>query len=218
MSHKAMLEASMLIHRDSANYLLGLARNEFIDVSISSFLLDIAAKEPESLVHSMSPILGISQTEIHIPSIRLLANELIEKAHTYQHPLEWENSVWYDGTNRLFYEVLKENMRNDIATRVIFDEWCFLNQNSWIFAKTRQAFDVMIEAGGKAFQVSRNYFDRMVRRTLKKDEDDILTVGNKIRAITKWVAVGGPSFLSLTEPVSGAIFSSVSGVFLLADP
>jgi hypothetical protein len=76
----------------------------------------------------------------------------------------------------------------------------------------------MVEAGGKAIQVSQRFFDLLVRHALKKKPDEPLTPSNRVRAAAKWIAVGGPAILGVIEPISGAVASATSGYFLLFDP
>ena len=76
----------------------------------------------------------------------------------------------------------------------------------------------MITAGATAVEVSRDRFDGVVRRTLRRDDGEDLTTQERLRAISKWTAVSGPVVLALFEPVSGAIVSFAAGLFLLADP
>jgi hypothetical protein len=216
MPDRAMIEASMLLHRDSANYLLALARTKSLDVVVSGRLLDAATAEPESLVSRLAPRLDIPPSLLDLAVIRQLAQELREVVETYR--VSSDSPTWYDGGARLFRNVLLEFTGDELAAEILYEEWLFLSSDSWLFSKTRRAFEAMIEAGGTAIQMSRRGFDQVVRRTLKKTDGEPLTPGNRVRAAAKWIAVGGPPIMGIIEPISAAIASSASGYFLLVDP
>lgn len=218
MADRVMLEASMLLHHDSANYLLALARAGPLDVVVSERLVEIAGSEPESLARRLAPRLDIPPSAVDLATTRALARELPQAVETYRLPPEQERPLWYDGGARFFYDVLQEWTRDELAAQILFEEWHFLTAESWLFSKTRQAFDGMVEAGGTAIHMSGKLFDRVVRTTLKKGPDDPLTPGNRVRAAAKWIAVGGPAILGVVEPISGAVSTAASGYFLLVDP
>jgi hypothetical protein len=54
-----------------------------------------------------------------------------------------EAAVIEEGPYQLYYFHLPDTL---------FDEWVFLQENSWILAKARHAFDQMVHAGGVALQ------------------------------------------------------------------
>lgn len=41
------------------------------------------------------------------------------------------------------------------VTQVMVEEWEFLMTHSWLFAKTRAIYDRIVNAGGKAFYVTK---------------------------------------------------------------
>jgi len=218
MAERAMLESSMLLHRDSANYLLALARVGPMEVVVSKRLLEIAGSEPESLARRLAPRLDIPPAVMDLATTRVLARELSQVVETYRLPPESDRPLWYDEGARFFYDHLQEWTKDELAAQILFEEWHFLTGQSWIFSKTRQAFDGMVEAGGTAIHMSSKLFDCVVRKTLRKGPDEPLTPGNRARAAAKWVAVGGPAILSVVEPISGAVSQAASGYFLLVDP
>ena len=219
MAERVMLESSMLLHRDSANYLLALAQVRPMDVVVSKRLLEIAGSEPELLARRLAPRLDIPSAAMDLATTKVLAHELTQFVETYRLPPESDRPLWYDGSGgRFFYDVLREWTQDDLAAQILFEEWHFLTGESWIFSKTRQAFDGMVEAGGTAIHMSSRLFDRVIRKTLRKGPDEPLTPGNRARAAAKWVAVGGPAILSVVEPISGAVSQAASGYFLLVDP
>jgi hypothetical protein len=218
MADRAMVEASMLLHRDSANYLLAIARTGRLDVVISKRLLDLAASEPEVLIRNVAPRLGILPRELDVSVIRHLARELQPIVEGYTLPPESDRSHWYDGGNRPFRTALFDLVADELTADILFDEWYFLTSESWLYSKTRQAFDAFVEAGGTAIHMSGRLFDRVTRVTLKKQPDADVAPASRVRAAAKWVAVAGPAILSVVEPISGALTTAASGFFLLVDP
>jgi hypothetical protein len=213
MSDTVMLEASMLLHRDSANYLLALVGESHLDVVVAERILEIAGFEADSTVLRLASHLGVPPQEVDLRVVRQLARELVRSAQTYRSRKQNDADMSW-----LSYRDLFDWTRDELATHVILEEFEFLTSESWIFSKTRQAFDAMVEAGGTAIQMSRRGFDRAVRRTLKKGSDEPLSSGSRARAAAKWVAVGGPAIVGVVEPVSGAIASAAAGYFFLVDP
>jgi len=125
------------------------------------------------------------------------------------------------------YEVFSRHLRktmrssgvySDLLPQVILEEWVFLQEQSWISARTRAAFDKMIEAGGICVELGQNAFDKVVRKTLKRDNDDELYKYDRMKAIGKWLAAGGAPAVSLANPLVGAVVSVGAGLFLLVDP
>ena len=216
MPDGAMLEASMLLHRDSASYLLALARTNSLEAVVSDTLLELASSEPEDLARRLGPILEIPSIAVNPALVRQLAQEIRQTTQGYRIPEE--PKIWYDGGSRLFNDALEEFTGDNLVARILYEEWYFMMSESWLFSKTRRAFDAMVEAGGTAVQVSQRFFDLLVRHTLKKKPDEPLTPSNRVRAVTKWIAVGGPTILGVIEPISGAVASATSGYFLLVDP
>jgi len=106
----------------------------------------------------------------------------------------------------------------EIAGIVIYNEWHFLMNHSFILAKLRKAFDAMINAGAIALEVSKEKFDEMVCRTLHTEADTALSVRDRLRAGVKWTAAAGPSIAGLVNPIAGAVGGAAAGIFLLADP
>jgi hypothetical protein len=206
----------MLLHRDSANYLLALARTTSLEAVVSATLLEIASSEPENLARRLGWILEIPQTSVEPAVLGQLAQEIRRTKQGYRIPEEAK--IWYDEGSKPFFDVLMEFTGDKLVAQILYEEWYFMTSESWLFSKTRRAFDAMVEAGGRAIQVSRRFFDMLVRRTLKKKADEPLTPSNRARAAAKWIAVGGPTILSVIEPISGAVASATSGWFLLVDP
>jgi len=218
MTDRILLESSLLLHRDTVNYLLGLLRTGPLDVVVSARFLEVALSGTDKLVRGLCKTLDIPPRAVDIASVRTLASELHDKIDVYHIPTKQNPPLGYDGGGSLFYDALVEWTKDETTAQVLFEEWYFLNSESWIFSKTRQAFDAMVEAGGKAIHVSSKVFDEIVRKTLKIEPNEALPSGNRVRTAAKWVAVGGPAIFSVVEPISAALSSAAGGFFLLVDP
>jgi hypothetical protein len=217
MPDRVMLEASMLLNRDSTNYVRGASATGSMNIVVSSRLLQIAASEPQFLEDSLSPFLGIRRRDVDLSFVRQLANSGWRGVESYRIPQDVLKSS-FDGELRLFREILTEYVGDDLIAEILFEEWVFLTSNSWLFSKTHKAFEAMAEAGGTVVHVSQRVFQQVIRRTLKLNEAEPLTPCDSVRAAAKWVAVGGPPVVALLNPLAGAIAASVTGCILLMDP
>jgi hypothetical protein len=102
--------------------------------------------------------------------------------------------------------------------RILLEEWTFLQTQSWILSRTRKTFDIFIRAGGAAIEVSGRTMDRLVRRSLKASESQEIYASHRLRALGKWVAVGGPPMLNHLDPGLATLAGIAGGLFLLLDP
>jgi hypothetical protein len=212
-----MLEASMLLHRDSANYLRGMAASGPMAIAVSNTLLDIANSEPDWLLRRLAPFLGVSREEADLTFLRYLREDRRLSLEVYRGRTNSEHLSYSEGA-RAFKDVLAENVGDKLVAEILFEEWLFLTSNSWLFSRTRRAFDEMAQAGGTAVHVSRQLFEQVIRKTLKIAGDKDLTPCDRLRAGAKWIAVGGPPVVALLNPLAGALAASVTGCILLMDP
>ena len=118
----------------------------------------------------------------------------------------------------IFYERLLEETKNDVITEILFEEWVFLQEKSWVISRIKKPFSHFVRAGAVSVEFGRRTLDLATKRTLKKDDRDIITNVDRLRAFAKWIAVGGSAFSALINPVIGAIGHTIAGYFLLVDP
>lgn len=209
MSDRAIIDASMLLHRDSLNHLKGLALAGGLEnLVISDALVRLAADE-QMLVRVMGRYLGITRGLLDLDSLRQLLPLLEEQVPRYSREADYQHPI---------YQNLIDRIGNEWITQVLFEEWEFLISNSWLFAKLRKSIDDLIEAGASAFQTSKEKFDRITRRLLNKQSQEPLSPNDKVMATAKWIAIGGPPIVGAFEPISGSVLTSLGGVFILADP
>lgn len=118
----------------------------------------------------------------------------------------------------VFYDHLLSETRRDIISNILFEEWVFLHEESWVISRIKKPFIYFVKAGGVAIEIGERTLNLAVKKTLKKGDDNLINNADRLRAAAKWVAVSVPPFLSPTNPIIGAISSAVTGVFLLMDP
>ncbi len=112
----------------------------------------------------------------------------------------------------------KKKFFDETILGVLFDEWIFLQESSWIVARIKKPFKAFKIAGAACLEYSKKAFKRLVRTTVKKDIEEVLTKTDVLRAFGKWIAVGGTSVLSLLNPLVSALGGAIGGYFLLFDP
>lgn len=121
----------------------------------------------------------------------------------------------------LLHERLGAIAKDTLVFEVLAQEWQFLNSESWIASRIKKPFSAFVRAGGVAIEWGRRAFDRSAAKVLKippREMPRALASRQRLRAVSKWIAVGGPVVLSLVEPISAAVGSAVAGYFLLFDP
>ena len=99
-----------------------------------------------------------------------------------------------------FYENLRKELNNQDLVGILFEEWVFLQEFSWIVAKSKKAFEKFKEAGAITIEFSEKTVDKIVKKTLKKKDDDFVNTFDKLRALGKWIAVGAGSITSILNP------------------
>ncbi len=218
MTDRIMIDASMVLHRDSLNQLIGLSKAGALgQVVISDAfvrMIEASFEEEKKIGNVLFSILSqhfeIEEYLIDKEGIRefLLSDKYSENIVRYSRENSFEHEV---------YQNLINQTGNEWITQILFEEWEFLTTNSWLIAKLRTAFDKIIEAGGTAIYISKQAFELAVRKTLKKAEGE-LSPNDKLKATAKWVAVGGSVLADFVLPVTGAILNVASGIFLLCDP
>ena len=112
---------------------------------------------------------------------------------------------------------LNATVGEGIVSNILYEEWIFLMNHSWIIARTKKGFQKLINAGGVCIEVGEKLINKLVDKTLRDNKEERKRI-EYFRAYAKWIAVSGTPMIALVEPVSGVIASSAAGVFLLFDP
>jgi len=108
----------------------------------------------------------------------------------------------------------------NFSGEMVFQEWIFLQERSWIVSRSRELFTRMEHAGAVCLDLGTSALNKAARKIRKKDEEEALTLADKLLALGKFVAVGGGAVAAgVSLPPSLAIMFALSqGVFTLLDP
>lgn len=113
-----------------------------------------------------------------------------------------------------YLNLLGELNQSELAATLLFEEWFFLTHRSWVVSRLKSPFAALADAGELGVEV----LNKLTRKTLKKGDSEILRTTDRLRALGKWIAVGGPPAATLLNPILGAVSAGVAGGFLLLDP
>jgi uncharacterized LabA/DUF88 family protein len=116
------------------------------------------------------------------------------------------------------YENLLGKTRNEVISDILFEEWVFLQEKSWVISRLKKPFNYFIKANAASIEFGKKTLDLAMRRTLKKGDKDIITNVQRLRAFGKWVAVAGPPVLALVNPIVAVMGGITGNIFLLFDP
>jgi len=213
MKDKLMIDISMLLHRDSLNQLIALSNANMLgEFVISETFMNYFLEDNNFYrLRRLAPQIGVPL-------------EMVEPASLYEflQILKNQDSVTYyrnqEDKEIRFYQNLAALTGNELIARIFFDEYGFLISHSWLVSKSRKIYDTVIDAGAYSLQMSKHAFERVVRITLRKNNNDPLSPNDLIRAAGKWVAVSGGAVTNLITPAAGVVINLVTGMFLLYDP
>lgn len=124
----------------------------------------------------------------------------------------------YQEEYRTFYENLLEETNSEKIAAILFEEWLFLQKKSWVISRIKKPFTYLIQSGAVAIEVGKKGLDYATRKTLKKKNDYIITNADRLRALAKWIAVGGGATSNLLESIQNVLGELIAGIFLLIDP
>jgi hypothetical protein len=116
-----------------------------------------------------------------------------------------------------FYNFIYDFIGDETICMVLFEEWVFLQENSWIVSRIKKPFNTFINAGSACLQFSKETVEYMIRRTLRDSERDLLNKVDVLRALGKWIAVGKLEIPLFIEPFE-TLLNLAAGYFLLFDP
>lgn len=253
MAEKIMIDVSMILHRDTLYQLRAYANDNVLGELVISdaFVRMIESSNDSGLLDDkryeiLAKHFQISEELIDKKAIRefLQSEKFLNSFSRFKMTLSFNHEIYLNLINQTGDEWI---------TQIVFEEWEFLTTNSWLFAKLRAIYDMMVEAGATAIQVSKEAFENafkklkekygiikeeieellqkikqglnhlseeaklhvesLIRLTLKKKNNEEISPNDRIRALAKWVAVGGAS---ATGVLPAFIFGA--NAFLLCDP
>jgi hypothetical protein len=123
----------------------------------------------------------------------------------------------YAKYNNLYDYLTKSE--NEIIRDILYEEWVFLQEYSWIVSRTKKTFEKFKESGSVALEFSKEAANKLARRTLHKKDDEFLNTFDMLRMVGKWIAVGVVSLAPLYfKPEISVLMEFASNGFLLLDP
>ena len=220
VSKNVLFDPSLLLDSEKARKVFSFMKeyygdfNFFIPASFYNIL-----KENINL----NKIARFFEQERSISSWELL--KLLEEHERYYTIFEipkefYKEKYWY------FYESLREEVEDKILLEILFEEWVFLQEFSWIVAKSKKTFEKFKEAGAVVIEISKNALDTIIeklsRYKLNKRDDEALSTIEKLRGLGKWIAHGGITVIgaSFINPMLGTLLGYIigEGLFVLIDP
>jgi hypothetical protein len=125
---------------------------------------------------------------------------------------------FYYRTHSEFHESIRLQVESDLIKDILFEEWVFLQEYSWIIAKIKKTFETFKKAGASSLELSSKAFERLFRRTLKMGPDDPINRAQKLRAVAKWMATGAGAGSMFLAPYVAFGVVVATGYFTLIDP
>lgn len=208
-----LIDPSLLVDEQTLERITGYMRQQRLDSQKEKFFV------PLKFVQILS------EAERNLKDILFFANAAkmvdLKKLRTELQTEQISNFAVlesYKEENSYFYTSLLEETKSEIVSEILFEEWVFLQQKSWIISRIKKSFTYFVKAGSVSIEMGKRTFNLGVKKTLKKDPKNILTNADRLRSLAKWIAVGGSSASALYDPIAGAIGGVAAGFFLLIDP
>lgn len=223
VSKNVMLDPSLLFDYEKAKKAFSFMRvyskefNFFISHSFYDFLKEYRESNKWYVI---AEFFG-SEKEISPGKLLELIDEHRKYFTFFETPKEPYKEKYSD-----FYENLHKEVEDKELVEMLFEEWIFLQEFSWIVAKTKRTFEKFKEAGAAVLEVSKKALDKFInkiaRHKLNKKDDEILSTIEKFRGLGKWIAHGGitAAGATLPSPIAGALITYLlsEGFFVLIDP
>jgi hypothetical protein len=126
----------------------------------------------------------------------------------------WKSPTWVRDEFATFYNALGEEVNSVMIQDILFEEWFFLTHESWLVSRIKTPFHALARAGELGIEL----LNPIVRKMLHEDSSYVVRTADRMRALAKWMAIGGPPVATMLNPIVGAVASGVAGGFLLVDP
>lgn len=212
VSNNILFDSSLLLDADKAKKAFSFMREYYKDFNFfipSSFY---HALKGENRLYKIARFFELEK-EISPQVLLGMLEEHKEYYTIFEIPKElYQEKYWH------FYKSLREEVEDRDLIEILFEEWVFLQEFSWIVAKSKKSFEKFKEAGAITIEFSQKATDKIIRKTLKKKDNDFINTFERLRALGKWIAVGGSSATSLMNSIAGALVGFSTGIFLLLDP
>jgi hypothetical protein len=120
-----------------------------------------------------------------------------------------------------FSHHLRSVARDSLVYQILAEEWQFMTSSSWIASRIKRPFSAFVASGAVAVEWGAKMFDHAAAKVLKIPAADMpgpLAIGQRLRFLSKWIAVSGLGVLPLMQPIVATVSGLVAGYFLLFDP
>jgi len=183
VSKNVMFDPSLLIDYEKAQNVFGFMRehSEEFNFFVSRSFYNFLKKYRKS--NKWYPITKFFGYEEEIFPERIIS--LVEENKKYFTFFEVPKEAYIEKYD-FFYKNLSKEIENRELTEILFEEWIFLQEYSWIVAKNKKAFEKFKDAGAVAIEFSEKAVYKIIRRTLKKKDDEFINTFDKLRTLGKW--------------------------------
>lgn len=117
--------------------------------------------------------------------------------------------------HNFFYNNVSE-LVNDPLRDIIFEEWVFIQEMSWLVSDKEKIFKIFKKSGGISIEFSKIALDIITRKTLGKKSYEALTVINKLNVIGFYIGSGclAVSLIINTPSNLCGLFSLIFGMYI----
>ena len=148
--------------------------------------------------------------------------DLIALTDKHSHIIRTFSAIEYRQEFKWMYSSISRSRLDEEISSTLFEEWVFLMKHSWAVSRIKKPFNKLVDLGAICLQFGKKYgkkaVEDIVRKTLKKDSQYVVTRKDILRVFGKWVAVGGPHALDFLDPTTVKLSSAIGGFILLFDP
>ncbi|WP_456468016.1 hypothetical protein [Archaeoglobus sp.] len=207
-----MIDPSLLVSESKFEEILEWVKQPSLDMAAEKYYVPASFVEVLYEVEPNFEVISYFKDGAKVIDLRYLRERLEKEKKLEQFKLMRDHLEKYS----TFFEFLLINTKNDKIARILLEEWVFLQEKSLAISRIKKPFKEFVKAGAVCIEFGKRTLDYAVSRTVKK-ESDLLTTVDRLRAVAKWIAVGGPQILPLVDPLTKLVGLSTS-FFLLFDP
>ena len=212
MSKNVLFDPSLLLDSEKARKVFDFMKKYYEDFN---FFVPVSFYDILRENKDLDKIARFFEQERNISSRELFG--MLKEHRRYYKIFEIPERFYYKKYG-YFYENLRKEVEDEILAEILFEEWVFLQEFSWIVAKSKKTFEKFKEAGAVAIEFSEKAVDKIIRRTLKKKDDDFITIFDKLRALGKWIAVSLTAATPFLSPRFASLVIFGTEAFLILDP
>ena len=225
VKEKIMLDPSLFV----ANYVVGRTFrfieeiNERFEIFISkSFSAHLYNNDRKTSLTAFDYFLQSAlPTSLHYLTNRLHQTDNTVKLFAPNEDQRMKYEWIYNklGIDRYFWSHKYSTEQEDLVRRILFEQYIFLHENSWLLSRNKSVFNSFKRAGAAVLEIGKDNLEYVVRKTLKIKDDELLNKYHVFGAAAKWIGVAGPTMHYYFHPNEFPIAGIFSGILiLLVDP